>query len=685
MSRSFVDSSGSTGAYVVGDVFAAQQVDNFFDTVSSVTPLKGGGFVIVRSVLTDALDQVVRAQIFDAAGNKVGADFALDIPAISGETVVAPLSNGGFVVAFDAQYDGVGSSGFSVKLQAFDAAGREVGREGRLDSNIGFQQPQITALAGGDFVVSWIVDPGAPSGPSYDVVAQVFTPFGPTTRQPFTLHAASDETQQFAAISALPDGGFVAVWRDSNFFSDPSYVGSTRGQFFTAAGAKVGGEFTIFANDAGVYGAPRTAVLSDGTLVVAVVVEIDYDNGIYGNAFQRVAADGSLIGDLTLVSAGATSYPELTLTATKDGGFVITWSEIDPAGTSSDDTLSLMQFFDAEGVATGDRIVVDNPAGSYENVADIAVLANGDIVASWTSLFQNGEGYFTSDAYARIFDYDGTVVAPITGTERADVVDGTKDADTIYAFGGDDRINALGGNDWVNAGAGDDRIFGGDGLDVLYGGDGADTIAGGAARDTIYGGLGGDALFGSGGNDLLAGGAGNDTLHGGGRNDRLYGDNGADVLHGQVGNDFLSGGSQSDILSGGSGEDTLIGGYGNDVLAGDGGTDHLTGGRDADRFVFSALADFGGLGNAADVIADFSGADGDTIDLSGVDADTGTADDQAFAFIGANTFTGVAGELRAFTSAETTWVEGDVDGDGGADFAIALTGSITLTQSDFYL
>jgi serralysin len=86
------------------------------------------------------------------------------------------------------------------------------------------------------------------------------------------------------------------------------------------------------------------------------------------------------------------------------------------------------------------------------------------------------------------------------------------------------------------------------------------------------------------------------------------------------------------------------------------------------------------------VITDFSHAQGDTIVLNPIDANTRTPDvDDAFTFIGTAAFHGVAGELRYTASGANTLVLGDVNGDGQADFALLLLGAISLTKSDFVL
>ncbi len=71
--------------------------------------------------------------------------------------------------------------------------------------------------------------------------------------------------------------------------------------------------------------------------------------------------------------------------------------------------------------------------------------------------------------------------------------------------------------------------------------------------------------------------------------------------------------SGDDTLDGGANGDNLFGGTGADALMGSAGRDALWGGPDADFFRF-ALED--AVQTEADVVIDFSQADGDRIDLS---------------------------------------------------------------------
>lgn len=142
------------------------------------------------------------------------------------------------------------------------------------------------------------------------------------------------------------------------------------------------------------------------------------------------------------------------------------------------------------------------------------------------------------------------------------------------------------------------------------------------------------------------------------------------------------------ILFGGAGDDTLTGGAQADVIHGAGGADSLTGGDGADIFQYRSTSESGPKG--ADILIDFQSGS-DLIDLRPIDADSQQEDDQAFRWIGADAFSGKgvasSGELRATRDGATWYIEGDTDGDGGADFVIALIlpADTKLGSGDFLL
>ena len=81
---------------------------------------------------------------------------------------------------------------------------------------------------------------------------------------------------------------------------------------------------------------------------------------------------------------------------------------------------------------------------------------------------------------------------------------------------------------------------------------------------------------------------------------------------------------------------------------------------------------------------------GDLVDLSQIDANTATAENEAFSFIGNAAFSGTAGELRFenISLGGPVWmVQGDIDGNGISDIEIVLVINPPdpITASDFIL
>jgi Ca2+-binding RTX toxin-like protein len=147
--------------------------------------------------------------------------------------------------------------------------------------------------------------------------------------------------------------------------------------------------------------------------------------------------------------------------------------------------------------------------------------------------------------------------------------------------------------------------------------------------------------------------------------------------------DLLVGGEDDDDIWGFAGSDQLYGGGGVDFLIGGFGRDYMTGGGGLDGFYFLAKGETGKKSSSRDVILDFERAL-DWIDLSAIDAKQGSGN-QAFKWIGKQGFHGVKGELHFVKKAGYVLVEGDINGDGGADFQIQVDGVGALGRGDFIL
>jgi Ca2+-binding RTX toxin-like protein len=209
------------------------------------------------------------------------------------------------------------------------------------------------------------------------------------------------------------------------------------------------------------------------------------------------------------------------------------------------------------------------------------------------------------------------------------------------------------------------NYYGGGGRDILYGNELANGVYGGEASDVLTGsyrtgftGAGTTADpycfvdFLPSGSDVLEGGEGDDALYGADGDDKLYGGQGDD-------SDFIT--TYVDfVLIGG-----LYGGLGRDVM---------WGGEGEDWFVFEKINESGNTKASADVIRDFSRAEGDKLHFAGMGV--------GFDFIGQKKFKGDGDAELRFKKGK---LFGDTDGDGDGDFLVLVTGVAKMKATDFIL
>jgi Ca2+-binding RTX toxin-like protein len=417
------------------------------------------------------------------------------------------------------------------------------------------------------------------------------------------------------------------------------------------------------------------------------------------------------------------------------------------SGDFSQTSLSLVTFdatsgglgnetYDARGLTSGVRIEV------YGNTGNDVIYS---AMTGVNDYFSGGAGsdrvdYSSGTSAVTVNLASGTATGAQIGTDTLVSIE------QVVGGAGNDSLTGDAGANTLSGGNGNDVLVGGAGNDTLNGGFGTDTadysgsttsvtvnLATGAASGTqigtdtlvsieqVTGGTANDTITGGSVNERLDGGAGNDTISAGGGDDTLIGGAGSDILDGGAGIDTadysgssaavsvnlqngkgsagdangdtltnienLTGSNFADTLVGSSGANIILGGGGNDTLNGGGGADVLTGGAGNDTFVFKAVADIG-TGASTDIIADFNAGGTtaatkvDIIDLSAIDANTKTTKDDAFSFLGTGAFTHHSGELRYDGAGH---ILGDIDGDGVADFSLAVTVTGNLDASDFVL
>jgi Ca2+-binding RTX toxin-like protein len=154
-------------------------------------------------------------------------------------------------------------------------------------------------------------------------------------------------------------------------------------------------------------------------------------------------------------------------------------------------------------------------------------------------------------------------------------------------------------------------------------------------------------------------------------------------ISGTSSDDILVGDNDGDTFNGNGGNDVILAGGGNDTLVGGAGRDIMVGGSGNDTFDFNSTSESGNTIATADVITDFVHGQ-DRIDLSSIDANTGSGGNQAFTWGGT---TATANGVWYSESGGNTVISIDTNGNtASVEMMIVLTGiSLNLAATDFTL
>ncbi|WP_298169391.1 calcium-binding protein [Novosphingobium sp.] len=634
---------------VGGELLVNTQVAGFQE-MPSITGLSGGGFVATWTDYSGVSGLgVAKAQLYSAAGTKVGGEFAVASGAATDQSfpTVSSLAGGGFVVTWTEA--GI-QSDYKIKAQVYSASGAVMTPAFLVNSTTWTQQggnnlpgnhnPTITGLSGGGFVVTWQDYAGSAGDASgAGILSQLYSaagvPVGGAAR--VNTQTTGDQTQP--TVTSLAGGGYVVTWMDGTASGT-----AMKAQLFSAAGAKIGGE---------------------------------------------IAVDAKLLNDQSL--------PVVTGLAT--GGFVVAWQDSNPA-IGQPDTLIRAQVFSAAGAKVGGSLVVSDTSAGERDFPAIAGLPNGGFVVTW----QHFVSPTNSDIKAQVFDGDGTKL----GGEMLinTVTAGYQERPVITSVTGDGFVIAWGDGSGLGGDADGTSIkaqlytYGI--YNVITGTDGIDAMTGATSDDHLIGLASNDTLTGLGGNDLLDGGTGSDTMIGGLGDDIYVVDVAGDVVTELAGQgtdtvqtklaSYLLGNNVENLTFTDNAAHTGVGNALNNVLTGGGGADNLNGGAGADRMVGGLGNDTYTVDNSGDTTIEAAGGGTDTVSasiswtlaanvenlvLSGTAAINGTGNDDANSLngnSGANVLTGLGGNdtLNGGAGADTM-----IGGLGNDTYVVDNAGDVT--------
>jgi Ca2+-binding RTX toxin-like protein len=448
----------------------------------TITALADGRFVVAWTDNSqaggDASSVAVRAQVFNANGTKAGAEFRVNTTTNKDqyEPTITALADGGFVVAWtDNSQAGGDTSSLAVRAQVLNANGTKVGAEFLVNTTTsnGQYQPTIAALADGGFVIAWTDVSGTGEDASGSAVrAQVFDADGTPAGSEFLVNTTTNNDQYDCRITALFDGRFVVTWTNYNetgeFFENEfgEYFSldssDLHAQIFNSDGTKAGDEFQLNTTSAGSqyqYSSTITS-LADGGFVVAWTM-IDEQQQNYSSVVraQVFNANGGKVGSELLVNIPPIDQLDYQrgpkITALADGRFLIAWSDHAVIPSAED------------GGNTGIRARIFDPRTSAVDL--VGTLDDDDLIGT---IFNDSlSGFFGNDmlrgaaGHDRIFGEDDNDI--LIGDAGNDLLDGGTGNDEFRGGIGSDRLFGGVGNDLLNGGAGNDLLNGGSGDDII--------------------------------------------------------------------------------------------------------------------------------------------------------------------------------------------------------------------------
>jgi len=638
----------------LGVVQVANVTTNLSQFKPAITALTNGNFVISwEDSAADGSGNGVFARVFDSNGTAVTGDFRISTVTTGNQqdVALAAFSGGGFAAVYSN-----GNGGLS--FQKYMAGGTVVGNE-TVIAGLVATKSAVTALNADRFLVVGVE--------SNVLKYQIIGGSGLAEGTPTAISTTAPNVNHPPEVVTLSDGGWVVAWMDRD-------TGRLQTQRYDSLGNAIGAANTLTFVDP--Y---DTHIVAD----TAGGYTVQYWQQDRGRLFE-IRYDADNLPVLPTITGDAAANI-ITLNAVSNQGIRIDGGAGNDTltGTVNNDILDGTDGADRLADGSGNDIYIVNGderiAEQLDGGTDIVVVRQ-----SYSLSARNVENIRLLGT--SIGNLSGNALDNVIFGNRADnVINGRAGADTMIGGNGIDTASYAASATGVSVDLGNlDPQATGDGTDRLLG---IENLTGSSTGgDTLTGDYLANIIDGGNGNDLIEGGDGADTLIGGGGNDTVsYAGSTGDVVVNLALGSAADGAGGKDTLTG---FENILGSQFDDSLRGDGaanviegviGRDVLNGGAGNDTFVYRTLGDSTVATAGRDLIADL--AAGDRIDLSAIDANSALASDQAFTFIGTAAFSSVAGQLRA----TTTSIEGDVNGDGIADFAITIAVTTAPAAADFVL
>lgn len=435
-------------------------------------------------------------------------------------------ASGSYTVAYSASPK-AGPTGVNVFTSTVTIKDKQSGGTSPIngEQNDGQSASALTYLQDGSYIVTW--DDDNQAGLDSDltgVIGQHFTADGTPLGPAFLVNDIEDGYQQYSDVIELSGGGFVVVWSDAR--AGGRY--ELYGQIYDQGGVPSGGNILLTSEAEAGHWTPQCSALPDGGFVVSWESLASGSIDPWDVNAQVFDANGqSVSGALTTRNQNQGAQRDQQIAVLADGRFVLTWTDETQIGQDKSADAVRAQIFNADGTYSGNEFQINTTTQTFQGASSVAALAQGGFVVVFASTSFDENGDAVGSVLGQCFKADGRK----DGAEFivSGPMTGYAPMPEVAAFA-DGRFvvswvvpTANGGSSAVS------QIFDPRGAAVI--------LTGGSQADGLVGTRFDDNIRGQSNNDTLMGGDGNDTLRGDDGNDRLDGGKGADSLIGGKGND----------------------------------------------------------------------------------------------------------------------------------------------------
>lgn len=330
--------------------------------------------------------------VSQAALTPLGGEFAL-LGGIKGHQQnphVALGSTGGFVV-WQTTTESDSTERVMVQRLGGDMTGQGVAaRVSRSTKSWNELNPRVTMLANGGAAVVWIGGPRSGT----DIYIRFLDAGGNYLGMPTLVNTFQDGIQSAPRLVTLSTGDIVVVWTSLDQDAEGEGV---FGQIFTAAGARIGGEFRVNQSEASNQSDAALGALDDGRFVVAWVneavagVTISGAQNLRGNLMGRIFdSQGRALGGEYQLNGGPAVGFSPALTVNSDGGFTLAWVQRDEENMRNLSDVYVRTFNNAGMPLTDDQR--HNTWLRGQQLAPELMQLGNETLVVWTSYGQDDSG-----------------------------------------------------------------------------------------------------------------------------------------------------------------------------------------------------------------------------------------------------------------------------------------------------